>query len=147
MDVGYTNYYGFLAPYRGQRYHLSEFDGGPQSNNSKEYFNLKHSAARNVIERCFGVLKNRWAILRMPSFYPIKTQNRIIMACCLLHDFIRREMPNDPYDVVVPNEQDNDTDDEDELYGDPITTIETSDEWSTWRTNLAQQMFDEWRNH
>ena len=39
----------------------------------KSFFDMKHSAARNVIERCFGVLENRWAILRSPLFYLIKT--------------------------------------------------------------------------
>ena len=88
---------------------------------------MKQSAARNVIERCFGVLKNRWAILRSPSFYPIKTQNRIIMACCLLHNFIRREMPNDTYDNVVdePMEEFNQA----EEYSGSISTIEPTDEW------------------
>ncbi|KAH6793828.1 hypothetical protein C2S52_004305 [Perilla frutescens var. hirtella] len=72
-DGGYTNANGFLAPYRGVRYHLQEWDGassGPQ--NSQEYFNLKHAKARNVIEWSFGLLKGRWAILRSNSFYPIK---------------------------------------------------------------------------
>ncbi|KAL5549131.1 hypothetical protein UlMin_004362 [Ulmus minor] len=102
----------------------------------KSFFNMKHSATRNVIERCFGVLKNRWAILRSPSFNPIKTQNRIIMACCLLHNFIRREMPNDPYDNVVdePVEEFNQA----KEYSGSISTIEPTDEWSEWRNNLAE---------
>ncbi|KAE8656982.1 RuBisCO large subunit-binding protein subunit beta [Hibiscus syriacus] len=56
---------------------------------------MKHSQARNCIERCFGILKARWAILREKSFYPVKTQCRLISACCLLHNFIRSEMPID----------------------------------------------------
>ena len=62
----------------------------------EEFFNMKHSSARNVIERCFGLLKLRWAILRSPSYYPVKTHSRIIIACCLLHNLIRREMPTNP---------------------------------------------------
>ncbi|KAL4300908.1 hypothetical protein AHAS_Ahas17G0247900 [Arachis hypogaea] len=81
---------GFLAPYRGQKYHLSEFNPHNQSSTAQELFNMKHSQARNVIERAFGVLKVRWGILRGRSFYPIKTQGRIITACCLLHNHIRR---------------------------------------------------------
>ncbi|GJY30683.1 ALP1-like protein [Tanacetum coccineum] len=42
VDVGYCNANGFLVPYRGQPYHLQEFDG------DQEYFNMKHSKARNV---------------------------------------------------------------------------------------------------
>ncbi|KAL5554073.1 hypothetical protein UlMin_041474 [Ulmus minor] len=144
MDAGYTNCNGFLAPYRGQRYHLSEWAHERHPNTHEEFFNMKHLAAQNVIEQCFGVLKNWWAILRSPSFYPIKTQNRIIMACCLLHNFIRREMPNDPYDNVVdePVEEFNQA----EEYSGSISTIEPTDEWSKWRNNLAEQMYNEWRN-
>ncbi|KAK9290689.1 hypothetical protein L1049_008863 [Liquidambar formosana] len=58
----------------------------------KNFFNMKHSAARNVIERCFGLLKLRWAILMGNSFYPVKTHYKIIVACCLLHNLIRKEM-------------------------------------------------------
>ncbi|KAM1056624.1 hypothetical protein ACFX2J_029803 [Malus domestica] len=58
VDGGYTNGEGFLAPYRGIPYHLSEWEGRTPSN-KEEYFNMKHSKARNVIERCFGLLKGR----------------------------------------------------------------------------------------
>ncbi|KAH9698492.1 DDE Tnp4 domain-containing protein [Citrus sinensis] len=78
VDVGYANSLRFLAPYRGQRYHLNDWRESYQPTNPQEFFNIKHSSVRNVIERCFGMLKNRWAILRSSSFYPIKTQNRII---------------------------------------------------------------------
>lgn len=46
--------------------------------------------ARNVIERWFGILKGRWAIHRSPSWFSIKTHNRIVMACCLLHNLIKK---------------------------------------------------------
>ncbi|PPE02619.1 hypothetical protein GOBAR_DD00318 [Gossypium barbadense] len=71
VDVGYTNYEGFLAPFRGERYHLNDWRQGYQPSTPQEFFNMKHASARNVIERCFGLLKMRWGILRSPSFYPI----------------------------------------------------------------------------
>ncbi|XP_057797846.1 uncharacterized protein LOC131013933 [Salvia miltiorrhiza] len=105
VDNGYANSEGFLAPYKGTRYHLKEW--GPNAarpQNQMELFNLRHSKARNVIERAFGVLKMRWGILRSNSFYPVKTQNRLIMACFILNNYIRTEMPNDPieqeFDIV-----------------------------------------------
>ncbi|TYK18962.1 retrotransposon protein [Cucumis melo var. makuwa] len=59
-DAGYPNAEGFLAPYRGQWYHLQEWRGAANApTNAKEYFNMKHFSARNVIERAFGVLKGR----------------------------------------------------------------------------------------
>ncbi|KAK9286078.1 hypothetical protein L1049_014458 [Liquidambar formosana] len=141
VDVGYTNGQGFLAPYRQTRYHLSEWREGRAPATAQEFFNMKHSAARNVIERCFGLLKLRWAILRSPSFYPVKIHGRIITACCLIHNLIRKEMAVDPFEeksnAIVGNEA--------ELLGDPITTIEASNQWTEWRDNLAQEMFNEWR--
>ncbi|KAK3198785.1 hypothetical protein Dsin_022200 [Dipteronia sinensis] len=82
VDGGYTNGEGFLAPYRGTKYHLSEWRDGCAPINHEEYFNMKHASARNVIERCFGLLKKRWAILQSPSFYPIKTQSNGGRADC-----------------------------------------------------------------
>ncbi|KAA0067988.1 retrotransposon protein [Cucumis melo var. makuwa] len=92
-DTGYPNAEGFLAPYRGQRYHLQEWRGAANApTNAKTYFNMKHSSARNVIERAFGVLKGHWAILRGKSYYPLQVQCRTILACALLHNLINREM-------------------------------------------------------
>ena len=127
MDAGYSNSEGFLAPYRGQRYHLNEWRDGRQPANAHEYFNMKHSAARNVIERCFGQLKLRWAILRSPSFYPVRTHNRVIIACCLLHNLIKRENVVDPLDEelesfeAVPPPADTNS----------IMITEPTDAWST----------------
>ena len=141
MGAGYTNGEGFLAPYRGTRYHLSEWREGCAPINYEEYFNMKHASARNVIERCFGLLKMRWAILRSPSYYPIKTQNRIITACCLIHNLIRREMSIDPIENDLNTNEATQNLTEDDI----VASIASSDQWTTWRDDLAKQMFDEWR--
>ena len=143
MDAGYSNSEGFLAPYRGQRYHLNEWREGRQPANAHEYFNMKHSAARNVIERCFGLLKLRWAILRSPSFYPVRTHNRVIIACCLLHNLIRWENVSDPLD----EELETIATDPPPMDVDPITSIKSTDAWSHWRDRLANEMFSEFRTH
>lgn len=139
VDAGFTNSEGFLAPYRGTKYHLSEWRDGRHPANHQECFNMRHSSARNVIERCFGMIKKRWAILRSPSFYPVKAQNRIIIACCLLHNLIRQDTAFDP---LEDQEMDEDAHMGD---GDTISTIETSDEWSGFRDRLAVEMFDNFR--
>ncbi|GAU43673.1 hypothetical protein TSUD_302360 [Trifolium subterraneum] len=138
-DAGYMNGEGFLTPYRGQRYHLSEWRNGLQPSTPKEFFNMKHSSARNVIERCFGLLKGRWAILREKSFYPVKTQGRIITACCLLHNHIRNEMALDPLERNLGALDD--VSDE-VMSGDMITTVEPSTAWSQWRDNFALDIFN-----
>jgi hypothetical protein len=45
-----------------------------QPQTPKELYNLRHSRARNVVERTFGLLKKKWAILRTESFFGIKDQ-------------------------------------------------------------------------
>ncbi|XP_061365999.1 protein ALP1-like [Gastrolobium bilobum] len=133
---------GFLTPYRGQRYHLSEWRHGAQPTTAQEFFNMKHSSARNVIERCFGLLKGRWAIVRSKSFYPVKTQIRIKTACCLLHNHIRREMAFDP---LEEREVDGLPVQDEIAANDMITHVESSNAWSQFRDDMAQQMFNNWR--
>ncbi|KAK1283956.1 hypothetical protein QJS10_CPB21g01045 [Acorus calamus] len=62
-DAGYPNRPQFLVPYKGVRYHLQDYDRS-STRNAKEMFNHRHSKLRNVIERTFGVVKNRFAILK-----------------------------------------------------------------------------------
>ncbi|KAG6528137.1 hypothetical protein ZIOFF_010286 [Zingiber officinale] len=137
VDAGYCNADGFLAPFRGQRYHLNEFHGH-RPHTAEEYFNMKHSKARNVIQRCFGLLKGRWKILASPSFFPIETQVRIVLACCLLHNLTRKYMSFDPQELE-PLEED---DMEDEHFEDDecVTSITPTEEWTNFRNTLALEM-------
>jgi hypothetical protein len=43
---------------------------------------------RNVVERIFGVIKNRWAILTRPPEYDMDIQARVPAAMAALHNFI-----------------------------------------------------------
>ncbi|KAG6470620.1 hypothetical protein ZIOFF_071697 [Zingiber officinale] len=106
VDSGYYNVDRFLAPFRGQRCHLNKFhDHRPHT--AEEYFNIKHSKAINMIERCFGLLKGQWKTLASQSFLPIETQVCIILACCLLHNLIQKYIIFDPQELE-PLEEDND---------------------------------------
>ncbi|KAL0548723.1 hypothetical protein IC582_013187 [Cucumis melo] len=111
-----------------QRYRLQEWRGaGNAPTTAKEYFNMKHSSARNLIERAFGLLKGHWEILRAKLYYPLQVQCRIILACCLLHNLINKEMPN--CDDIE------DFDEEESAYAttnarEHIQYIETTNEWS-----------------
>ncbi|XP_031387135.1 protein ALP1-like [Punica granatum] len=89
IDAGYPNIPGYMAPYKGQRYHRSDFNDDTPPTTEKELFNQRHASVRNVIERCFGVLKRRFAILlSMPNYGPV-CQGQITLACFVLHNFIR----------------------------------------------------------
>ncbi|KAL8481365.1 hypothetical protein ACS0TY_027758 [Phlomoides rotata] len=145
-DNGYPNCEGFLTPYKGVRYHLSEWSSRhPQSH--QEYFNMKHTRARNVIERTFGLPKMRWGILSSPSWYPIKTANKITMACYLLHNYIRKEMDVDPLesdldDYISNSPNIGEADDGTDI----VDSLDATPEWTIWRDSLAMNMFNEWRN-
>ncbi|TYK08067.1 retrotransposon protein [Cucumis melo var. makuwa] len=141
-DASYLNVEGFLAPYRGQRYHLIEWRGGNPPKCPKELFNMRHSSARNVIERAFGSLKSRWAILRGRSYYPVDIQCKIITACCLLHNLIHREMSSE----ATFEEPHLGEDDSSEMNIENINFVETTNVWTEWRDNLANQMFEDWNN-
>ncbi|KAL0010397.1 hypothetical protein SO802_005505 [Lithocarpus litseifolius] len=95
VDSGYPMKRGFLVPYKGERYHIPDFQRGTELHRPEERFNYLHSSLHSVIERTFGVWKNRWKILRsMPAFH-IRTQNYIIVATMVLHNFIRAHDQND----------------------------------------------------
>ncbi|XP_026399078.1 uncharacterized protein LOC113294921 [Papaver somniferum] len=144
FDVGYPNSGGFLAPFRGQRYHLKEWGRDRlEPRTAEELFNMKHCRARNVIEIVFGLLKMRWAILRGPSWYPVNIHCRFIMACSLIHNLIKREMPMDEF---LP---------EDEYEDRPINLVspqeirmiehvDSSNYWDVQRKELADQMWERW---
>ncbi|XP_021820766.1 uncharacterized protein LOC110762438 [Prunus avium] len=96
VDAGYSNVPGFLAPYRGLRYHLRDYRGPRRApRGPMELFNYRHSSLRNVIERCFGVLKARFPILKLMPNYPPRRQRPIPIAYCVLHNFIRKEARRD----------------------------------------------------
>jgi hypothetical protein len=82
-------------------------------NGKKEVLNHLHSSLRNVIKRAFGVLKEKWRILKHLSSYPMKKKANIILACMALHNFIRDSNENDDlFDMCdedeefVPNHED-----------------------------------------
>ncbi|MFQ6663000.1 hypothetical protein Gotur_030674 [Gossypium turneri] len=101
--AGYTNCEEFLATFRGQRYHLNEWRQGYQPSTPEEFFNMKHASAHN---------------------------NRIIIACCLLHNFIRTHMSINPIEAEVGEGLPSNVVDDDEPN---IVNIHPSDEMGSRR--------------
>jgi hypothetical protein len=65
VDSDYPNRIVYLAPYKGSTYHIPEFRHRTCPPQGKyEVFNFLHSSLRNVIEKSFGVLKQKWRILK-----------------------------------------------------------------------------------
>ena len=116
VDVGLRNTRGFLASFIGMRYHLQDYRGSEREpKNGKELFNYKHTSLRNVIERTFGAWKSRLRILRQGmNNYECDMQVKIVIACAILHNFLREHQSSDG----IFNENENDdivVDESDEL--------------------------------
>lgn len=97
-DAGFGACDTLLIPYRGARYHLAEWGRADiQPKTKEELYNLRHSSARNVVERIFGVLKRRFVILTHPPEYSLSIQSRIPPALAATHNFIRI---HDPLEIL-----------------------------------------------
>ncbi|XP_044314273.1 putative nuclease HARBI1 isoform X2 [Drosophila rhopaloa] len=71
-----------MKPYSGKDLHREE-----------RIFNYRLSRAHRCIENAFGILSARWmAVQRTLLSNPCKAQ-KIIVACCALHNFLMRESP------------------------------------------------------
>ncbi|RWR73126.1 putative nuclease HARBI1 [Cinnamomum micranthum f. kanehirae] len=156
VDAGYAHKRGFIGPYRGTRYHLKEY--GPQAlapRTSTELFNLRHSKLRNVVERTFGLWKERFPILtHIPRNYPVKTQAKIVNACAVIHNFIMMRNPNNDelcqrhyHEVINIDQEDNEDDavedESDSQYAYRLRDIIASDMWNASanrRASAAQMM-------
>lgn len=126
-DAGYKNVEGFLTLYKGERYYLNEWRWGSQPN-THEFFNMKHWA-KNVIERCFGILKLRCAILRSKPHYLVKIQYWIINACAFLDNFIRQKMSPNPIEAEIDEDVGGTQEIEPEI-GETIAYVEVANAWS-----------------
>ncbi|KAL8501219.1 hypothetical protein ACS0TY_020681 [Phlomoides rotata] len=98
---------------------------------------MKHTRARNVTKSTFRLMKMRWGILRCPSWYSIKTVNQIIMVCCLIHNYIRKEMVVDPLegglDEYLSNQPFEDAYNNIEV----VDLLDTTPKWTTLRDNMG----------
>ena len=55
----------------------------------RAYFAERQEAVRKDVERCFGVLQARFAILQNPSrFWSMDVITDIMFACCIIHNMI-----------------------------------------------------------
>ncbi|KAL5546858.1 hypothetical protein UlMin_006545 [Ulmus minor] len=76
-----------------------------------ERFNYRHASLRNVVERTFGLWKNRFRILSGIPRYGVRKQRDIIIACAVLHNFIKMFADDaELFNAGEPQEGDEDND-------------------------------------
>ncbi|XP_028095809.1 uncharacterized protein LOC114295700 [Camellia sinensis] len=95
-------------PYTGEQYiKFLEFNRWRRYHGPKELFNHRHSSLRNAIERTFGVLKQWFPLLKHMPRYDMVRQGPIVMACYVLHNWIRTVQEQDEFfDVEESSEED-----------------------------------------
>lgn len=128
------------------------FFGIIRPQNKEELFNLRHAQARNVIERIFGVIKKRWAILVLPSKFNMGLQARIPAALAALHNFILDKDPTQAHvnkDIYDPSPGEH-LDSEELLQSQGTTadsrlTVEETEEGQQLRDSIAQAMWEQYQ--
>lgn len=85
-----------------------------EENSAEERYNTSHRRTRQVIERCFALLKGRFRCLHKDTgklkFNPAKCC-RVIIACCVLHNMcVINRLPEEDIDL----DENDDNDDENE---------------------------------
>src|SRR5271169_811248 len=113
----------------------------------QELFNLRHASARNVIERLFRVLKQRFRILLYSPSYSLEIQARIPAALAAIHNFI---LEYDPDEGPVPDSEvpDNLADDNSgvQIYSvSEDDAQQSSDGANERRDRIAQEMWDSYQ--
>ena len=94
--------------------YLAAFEKRSRTQNQYEcpedLFNHRHAQLRNIVEKTFGILKNRFNICERMHKYKFKIQARIVIACCILHNFINHRnrlqqvSDEEEFDRVVQND-------------------------------------------
>jgi hypothetical protein len=75
-------------PFRKTRYHLNKLSPRNRPQNAEDLFNLRYSSLRVTIRRAFAALKNRFKILDQKPFHTFSTQVKLVLTCCILHNWI-----------------------------------------------------------
>ena len=94
------------------------------------------------MERAFGSLKGRFKILASRPFFPFRTQVDIVLACCILHNFIMSHGCDD----FVPSEEDWIAQNVSKGGRTHRDIREENNAWVELREQIAQQMWEDLQN-
>ncbi|XP_054824887.1 protein ALP1-like [Prosopis cineraria] len=144
-DVGFPLKHGLIIPYRGVRYYLKEYSArSPQT--VREIFNHRHASLRNVIERTFGVLKKKFPIIGSGTepHYAFETMVDIVIACCILHNYLMGVDPDENLIAQVDHELSRNHDMDDQVASNQEDDYRQG---SNLRDNIAAHMWHDYLTH
>ena len=104
-----------------------------QNNEPEQRYNRSHATTRNVIERMFGAMKRKFAILQSRIRYKLDTTLATIVACMVLWNFLRQR--NEPIDYEDEDESDDDNDD------NVVVNVENNIDGMAIRKRLINEYF------
>ena len=114
-----------------------------------ELFNLRHAQLRNVIERIFGVLKKRFPIMDSASYYDFPFQVDLVIACCVVHNYIRMRgcLVDRFVEEAIREEQENLINVQPAPIDDENGDVEAldSEEGKVWRDSIAYAMWNQYQ--
>ena len=84
----------------------------------QRHFNNEHSRQRCCIERAFGLLKCKWRKLKYLDVTNLEFLTIIIVAACVLHNFII-EIEGEDEDFEISDDESDDEDEYDNENDDP----------------------------
>lgn len=61
---------------------------------AQKVFNYRLSRARRIVENAFGILVSRFRIFQKPIATDVNTVDKIVLAACALHNWLRKEKRN-----------------------------------------------------
>ena len=71
-------------------YLLKPYPGRLYDDHHSRIFNYRLSRARRVVENAFGILVNRWRVLRGRMLVGPETAEKVVLATCALHNYLTR---------------------------------------------------------
>lgn len=71
---------------------MKAFPGLHDKASVKRVFNYRHCRGRRVVENVFGIMSVVFRVLRKPMLLEPERADTVVLACCHLHNFLRRSM-------------------------------------------------------
>jgi len=91
-----------------KRYILKPYPSRLYDDTNSRVFNYRLSRARRIVENSFGILANRWRVLRGRMLLSPEKAQKVVLACCVLHNFLRTHAMSQYTPVELVDHEDED---------------------------------------